>query len=70
MPWCIATWPNKQLMHVTHHTLHHTPQARLPVKLLGDVVISLDTARRQADERGCVVHLCPFALGCSCALLE
>ena len=25
---------------------------RLPIKLLGDVVISLDTAARQADERG------------------
>ncbi len=27
-------------------------QVRLPVKLLGDMVVSLDTALRQARERG------------------
>jgi rRNA maturation RNase YbeY len=31
-----------------------SPGLQLPVKLLGDLVISLDTARRQAEERGCV----------------
>jgi ssRNA-specific RNase YbeY (16S rRNA maturation enzyme) len=29
-------------------------QVHLPVKLMGDLVVSLDTAQRQATERGCV----------------
>ena len=29
------------------------PQVHLPVKLMGDLVVSLDTAQRQATERGC-----------------
>lgn len=35
----------------------------LPIKLLGDVVISLDTAARQAQERGCARSLACMRLG-------
>ena len=30
-----------------------------PVHMLGDLVISLDTAQRQADERGYALQMCP-----------
>ena len=37
-----------------------------PVRMLGDLVISLDTARRQAQERGCVQQA-SHALSPSCS---
>jgi ssRNA-specific RNase YbeY (16S rRNA maturation enzyme) len=45
------------------------PGLQLPVKLLGDLVISLDTARRQADERGCVCRGCSSLAGGYCTVL-
>jgi Endoribonuclease YbeY len=39
------------------------PGLVLPIKLLGDLVISLDTAQRQANERGCGSHLTQHCWG-------
>jgi ssRNA-specific RNase YbeY (16S rRNA maturation enzyme) len=43
-----------------------SPALQLPVKLLGDLVVSLDTAARQAQERGCA---CACVRVCVCVCL-